>query len=356
MRQKTGRKLLGFLLTLAMVFGLLLGAGLTAYAGEDLTSGEPTSTYRIDVKDVAYNNTRNFAAAATLPYNLDATSTIHSLNYKSQSVLSVSVTSGTNVTVSGQTITVTDEGTATVAIVMKPADDSAKTKYFDLIVTKNVPVTDVTLDPTSTTLTVGDSRALTATVVPEDAADKKVIWSVSGTNAGAVKLYTDEACTTEVGSNATSTRTVYAKGISVGLATVTATSNADGSKSTSCSVSVVDNLSFTSSTNSYGMLTNDSASLVDVNVEQNGSTVAVTNKDNVPIPYSTGNTECWNPEDQSGYYIALLMKISGTIPDNAKLLLNGHNRPLAVRDCLDTGKSDEITLVLIVGPGRRAFL
>ena len=39
MKQKTGRKLLSFLLTLAMVIGLFPGMSLTAYAaGEDITS------------------------------------------------------------------------------------------------------------------------------------------------------------------------------------------------------------------------------------------------------------------------------------------------------------------------------
>ena len=63
-------------------------------------------------------------------------------------------------------------------------------------------------------------------------------WSVGGTDTGAVKLYMDEACTTEVGTAATSTLTVYAKGISAGSATVTATSNADSTKSATCDVTV----------------------------------------------------------------------------------------------------------------------
>ena len=115
-------------------------------------------------------------------------------------------------------------------------------------------------------------------------------------------------------------------------------------------------VSFSSSTNSYGMLKDDSASLVNVNVGQksigDGSIVIpVTNKDNVAIPYSTGNTVfSWKPEEQSGYYVSLLMKISGDISEDAKLKLTGHNGPLAVKDCLDTDKSDEVTLVRIIGP------
>ena len=73
-------------------------------------------------------------------------------------------------------------------------------------------VTGVELNKTSTELTVGGNETLTATVSPDGATDKTVKWSVGGTDASAVKLYTDEACTTEVGADATETLTVYAKG------------------------------------------------------------------------------------------------------------------------------------------------
>ena len=72
-------------------------------------------------------------------------------------------------------------------------------------------VTGVSLNKSEMSLTVGGNETLTATVEPYNAMDKTVKWSVSGTNAGAVKLYSDEACTTEVGEEATSTLTVYAK-------------------------------------------------------------------------------------------------------------------------------------------------
>ena len=104
-----------------------------------------------------------------------------------------------------------------------------------------VSVTGVTLSPSAAqSVAVGGHVALTATVSPEDAADRKVKWSVSGPKAGAVTLYFDEACTAgnEVGTDATDTLTVYAKGISTGRATVTVTSNADSTRSASCDVTV----------------------------------------------------------------------------------------------------------------------
>uniref|UniRef100_UPI0004857528 beta strand repeat-containing protein n=1 Tax=Eubacterium cellulosolvens TaxID=29322 RepID=UPI0004857528 len=100
-------------------------------------------------------------------------------------------------------------------------------------------VTGVSLDKTTAqTIDVDGKVFFTATVTPENASDKTVKWSVGGTNADAVKLYSDENCTTEVGTDATSTLTVYAKGESAGSATVTCTSNADNTKSSSCNVTV----------------------------------------------------------------------------------------------------------------------
>ncbi len=99
-----------------------------------------------------------------------------------------------------------------------------------------VAVTGVSLDKTTATLNAGgDPIALTARVTPADATDKKVKWS---TDSSKVKLYTSEACTTEVGTDATETLTVYAKGISAGSAIVTVTSNADSTKSATCAVTV----------------------------------------------------------------------------------------------------------------------
>ncbi len=100
-------------------------------------------------------------------------------------------------------------------------------------------VTGVSLDKTTAqTIDVDGKVSFTATVTPENASDKTVKWSVGETNATAVKIYSDENCTTEVGTDATSTLTVYAKGISAGNATVTCTSNADSEKSASCDVTV----------------------------------------------------------------------------------------------------------------------
>ena len=96
----------------------------------------------------------------------------------------------------------------------------------------------MTLPSSTASLTVGDKVALTAIVAPDNATDKTVKWTVCGTNADAVKLYTDETCNTEVGTAATSALTVYALGLSAGEATVTVASNDDATKSATCTVTV----------------------------------------------------------------------------------------------------------------------
>jgi DNA-directed RNA polymerase subunit M/transcription elongation factor TFIIS len=101
-----------------------------------------------------------------------------------------------------------------------------------------VDVTGVTLSSSTASVNVGDKVALTATVAPDNATEKTVKWSVGGTNADAVKLYTDEACTTEVGADATSALTVYAKGLSAGEATVTVVASSDETKTATCTITV----------------------------------------------------------------------------------------------------------------------
>ena len=150
------------------------------------------------------------------------------------------VSSGTKtITNGGRTITVTEVNANTFTFICidgGPLFNQFVVYYLESEPT-TVAVTGVSLNPNVVTLTVGDDAvALTAAVDPNNATDKKVKWSVGGTDAGAVNLYTDEACTTEVGTDATETLTVYAKGMSAGSSTVTATSNADSTKTASCAL------------------------------------------------------------------------------------------------------------------------
>lgn len=108
-------------------------------------------------------------------------------------------------------------------------------------------ITGVVLDkPAQLTVEFNECVAITATVSP-DSANNTVIWEARGGqatfNTGAVKLYTDESCTTEVGTEPTTIMTVYAKGVAVGKTSVflTATNGTDtvsDDKTTKCHVTV----------------------------------------------------------------------------------------------------------------------
>ncbi len=84
-----------------------------------------------------------------------------------------------------------------------------------------VHVSSVSLDKTSTTIGIGDAKTLSATILPENATDKTVIWS----------------------SNNESVATVDANGtitaVAEGTATITVTTN-DGDKAVTCKVNVID--------------------------------------------------------------------------------------------------------------------
>ena len=136
----------------------------------------------------------------------------------------------------GMSLTAYAEGNTTE---VTPTNTNGTMTITLTIAPSTVDVTGVSLDKTTAqTIDVDGKVSFTAAVAPDNATDKTVKWSVGGTNADAVKLYSDEACTTEVGEDATETLTVYAKGISAGSATVTATSNVDSEKKASCDVTV----------------------------------------------------------------------------------------------------------------------
>ena len=235
MKQR-GMKILAMLLTLAMVVGLFPGMNMTAYAaGEDITSNitiRVSSSCKSDdytvssydkgeytVKEgvvVTFRCGKWFTDAVTIYLNGTAVATWPGYDYNSKYVW-----------------------TAKKDAKINWAGYSQSSANIYLTETSTVDVTGITLAPATADMTVGGTQTLTATVEPVNATDKTVKWSVSGTNAGAVKLYSDAACTAPLALNtAIDTLTVYAKGTAAGSATVTVTSNADATKSASCAVTV----------------------------------------------------------------------------------------------------------------------
>ena len=108
-------------------------------------------------------------------------------------------------------VTAVKAGTATVTAT---AGDQSAT--CEVQVAAYVAVTKVTLDRNKITINAGDSETITATVLPDNATDKTVIWTSSDDDIATVK---DGKVT----------------GVSEGTATITATA---GEKSASCTVTV----------------------------------------------------------------------------------------------------------------------
>ena len=135
-------------------------------------------------------------------------------NASDQSVAwSSSNTSVATVSSSG-VVTAKAVGSATITVT---TNDGGKTAACNVTVV--IPVTGVSLDKTSLSMPVGDTRALTATITPSNATDKSVTWSSSNTTVATVS----------------STGVVTAK--AGGSAIITVTTN-EGGKTATCAVTV----------------------------------------------------------------------------------------------------------------------
>ena len=108
-------------------------------------------------------------------------------------------------------------GTATITVT---TEDGGYTATCAVEVINIVNATGVTLNKTSTTIAVGASETLTATVTPDNATFKEVTWKSS-----------NEAVAT-VDANGKVT------GVAAGTATITATTAIEGSKKATCTVTV----------------------------------------------------------------------------------------------------------------------
>ena len=247
---------LTFIVTLAMVFAILPATTLTAYAagGTEVTQanvicqqysymdagsysgGSMYDTPPVEITNITLADAQAFGAAVTCPttywvvvYAKDG----NNLKWTSNGKTGEQTSTPRSSSLSAWCELYNDD------VFHFGADPMSDLTFYFSKGLATVGVTGVSLDKTTAqTIDVDGTVSFTATVSPDNATDKTVKWSVGGTDAGAVKLYTDEDCTTEVGADATDKLTVYAKGESAGCATVTATSNADSEKKASCDVTV----------------------------------------------------------------------------------------------------------------------
>lgn len=204
-----------------VVKGVKVGTA-TIRASKDAANG---TTYTSGTVDIAVK-------AATTTYTIDGKTVVISDDGVSKTA-AITETDGTETTA-----TVTEPGDGTVTIVDSEGNTiyKASTNSDGTIDTstvtdkdgnsveaeeKTVLVTGITLNPaTSQTIVAGETVQYTATVTPDDAADKSVTWSSS-----------DETV-------ATVDQTGLVKGVAAGTVEITATAN-DGSKvSKSSSVTV----------------------------------------------------------------------------------------------------------------------
>ena len=116
-------------------------------------------------------------------------------------------------------------------------DEVTVTTTYNITVS-TVAVTGITLDKEEATILVGITKTLTATIEPDNATDKSVIWTSS-----------DEDVAT-VNENGVVTA------VAAGSATITATSNENDEITASCAVTVVDEIDETTAT---GNLNNSDA-------------------------------------------------------------------------------------------------
>lgn len=143
--------------------------------------------------------------------------TVNGTNNPSQAVTWSS--SNTSIATVSSAGVVTAKATGNATITATSQADGTKSGTCTVTVTDStVHVTGVTLNKNSTSLTVGGTEALTATVSPNNATNKSVTWSSSNTNIATV-------------SNGTVT------GVAGGTATITVTTT-DGSHTATCTVTV----------------------------------------------------------------------------------------------------------------------
>ena len=203
---------------LCKAFAVILIAGLSSGCGKDEPTpsggngGSQTGPTTVAVTGVSLSKTSlslveggsETLTATVAPSN----ATNKTVSWKSSDASTASVDANGKVTA-------VKAGSATITVTTA---DGSKTATCSVTVTsKNVSVTDVTLDKTEAALTQGETVQLTATVKPDDATDKTLTWSTSDSKVATV----DE--------------TGKVTAVETGSATITAKA---GDKTATCAVTV----------------------------------------------------------------------------------------------------------------------
>ncbi len=116
-------------------------------------------------------------------------------------------------------VTAKNPGTAVIRVMLL----SDLTKYAECTLTITPAVTGISLNKTSTSLTVGQSEQLTAIILPENVSNKNIVWSISSQSASNVATVSQDG-------------TVTAN--NPGTAVIRAASQADPNKYAECTITV----------------------------------------------------------------------------------------------------------------------
>lgn len=172
MRSGFFRRAGALLLTLVLAFSLVPAAG-AAVTGVSLN----TTTLRLKVGETA-------TLTATVSLDAGDTATAATVGWSADVTDVVSGAYGTD----GVSITLTAVKTGTATITAASTADPAKTASCTVTVDPpaKVDVTSVTINKASTSLEVGASETLTATVKPDDATNKDITWSSDKPSVAAV--------------------------------------------------------------------------------------------------------------------------------------------------------------------------
>ena len=238
-KKKAGRVLLSFLLSLAMVIGFMPGMGMTAHAEEPVlttitATGQEQASYSVEnVATVSFSYTASGSSSYHASWGWWGYGWIATVTPADGYTITKCVFyDDANRTAEDKeapfVVETTEEakepqvnGTPILAYQSKGIK---KIEVYGYANPTTVDVTGVSLDKTTTTLTVEDTETLTATVSPDDASDKSVTWSSSDTTVATV----ENGVVTAVGSGTANI-------------TVTATNGTDDTsddKTATCAVTV----------------------------------------------------------------------------------------------------------------------
>lgn len=159
------------------------GAGtssITAKSGDKTATCVVTVAQKvIDVTSVTLNKT---ALSLTEGDTQQLSATVKPLNATDPTVIWTSSNTAVATVDSDGVVTAVKEGSATITA--KAGDKTATCSVH--VAKKAIPVTSVSLNKTSLSLTEQDTYQLTATVKPDDATDKTVTWSSTNTAVATV--------------------------------------------------------------------------------------------------------------------------------------------------------------------------